>query len=432
MACIVQKNTLGPSEYEEIKKTVLFYPKTKPISAYDKKKPKPIAMCIDTKTLLILPFLTWSGIFNKIPNEDRKYTKTKIHFTGKLRDNQISVEKESLEQLETMGTSLLGLYPGFGKTVLGAKLASHFPYRVVVLVHREVLTVQWKKTFEDHTNAKVWIVEDNVPIPKEYNVIICMITRVIKMKPKDRLDIGFVIIDEAHAFCTPKYATFLLYFQPQYVLVETATILRDDGMESIIYSISGTHGVYRDSTNPFLVYKVETNLAPKRRMNRQGKVDYPYLTSSILLNQKRDAMILSLVKKEVHNKILILTMLKEHAETLNRLFLENELESDVYCGKKKSYVDKTILTGTVSKIGTGFDPANSCSTYDGRPFNILFLVCSIKKYSLLVQNIGRVFRSNYPTIYHFVDDDPIYQNHWSKASTWYSLHNGVIKNYKKF
>jgi superfamily II DNA or RNA helicase len=339
-----------------------------------------------------------------------------------------------LDQLTTYGTSIVGLYPGFGKTVLGSNLVSSFKYRVVILVHREVLTTQWKKTFEDNTDAKVWIVplsKTPVPIDPSYNVIICMITRVKQITQKDRDDIGFLIIDEAHAFCTPESAPYLLWFHPQYVLVETATLMRDDGMEKVIYSITGTHGVYRDSKKPFVVYKVETGITPKRKYTKQGKVNYSKLVSDTLLHPKRNDQVLPILEKEKGNKILVLTALTEHVDILNTLFLDKGYNSDSYCGKKKSYIDKDILVGTVSKIGTGFDPANACKTYDGRPFRILILMCSIKKYALLVQVFGRIFRDDFPVVYFFVDGDGIFGNHWTKASKWVVLHEGKIFNYKE-
>lgn len=108
--------------------------------------------------ILHLPFLFASSLLQVIPNINISYPLTSLIFTGKLRDYQISVEEKAWEQLETYGTTTLGLYPGFGKTILGAKLASRSKLLTVILVTREILTIQWKKTFTDNTTAKVWIV----------------------------------------------------------------------------------------------------------------------------------------------------------------------------------------------------------------------------------------------------------------------------------
>ena len=439
MACTFDKNRVSKEELDEMKKKLEFVSEktntymSNPYSK-TKKKEKPIPMYFVQKNTVTFPLLAWSAFFNEIPNKNNLYSVTSIVFTGTLRENQVSVTEECLEQLTTYGTTIVGLYPGFGKTEIGGKLFSFFPYRVVVLVHREVLTTQWKKSFEDNTNAKVFIVplsKEPVDIDPSYNVIICMVGRVKSMKQRDRDDMGFLIIDEAHAFCTPEHAPFLLWFHPQYVLVETATLMRDDGMEKVIYSISGTHGVYRDSKKPFIVYKVETGIKAKRFFTKQGKVNYSRLVSDTLLQDRRDAQLLPILEKEKGNKILVLTSLTEHVDILNNLFLEKGYNSDSYSGKKKSYIDKDILVGTISKIGTGFDPANACKTYDGRPFRVLILMCSIKKYALLVQVFGRIFRDDFPVVYYFVDADGIFENHWTNSSRWILLHEGKIINYKE-
>ena len=49
---------------------------------------------------------------------------------------------------------------------------------------------------------------------------------------------------------------------------------------------------------------------------------------------------------------------------------------------------------------------------------------------MLVQNVGRVFRADFPTVMHFVDNDSIYQNHWYRAKKWYTKRNGSIIEYK--
>ena len=45
---------------------------------------------------------------------------------------------------------------------------------------------------------------------------------------------------------------------------------------------------------------------------------------------------------------------------------------------------------------------------------------------MLVQNVGRVFRAEFPTVMHLVDNDSIFKNHWSKAQKWYIARGGII------
>jgi len=387
--------------------------------------PQPILFYKLEDDILDLPFLFAASLFQITPNLDISYPITKLEFTGTLREKQVEVEKESWEQLEKYGTTTLGLHPGFGKTILGANLSCKAKLMTCILVHREILTTQWKKTFEDVTNAKVWIVGEKHP-PPICDVIICMDTRWNTIPKYMRDAIGFLIIDEAHAFCTPSHLGCLLAFHPKYIVIESASLLRDDGMHTMIYAMAGVHGVFRDINKPFSVMKIITNTKPERKINKQGGVDWHTLVSSTLLNPRRQDIILNLITSNLDRKILVLTSLVEHAQIIHDGLCEKKIKCDYLCGNKKTYQDATVLTGTISKIGTGFDQANFCATYSGDPFNLLILVCSLKKYSMLVQNVGRAFRSDFPTVMHLVDDDDIYRNHWVKAKKWYQMHGGII------
>ena len=425
MAYSVKRSTISQSNAETIRSMLCFKPDT-PNNRYNRgNDPVPILFYNLEGDNIHLPYLFAGSLLRISPNLDVPFPVTQLKFTGTPRENQIPVEAEAWSQLEKYGTSTLGLYPGFGKTILGAMLASRAKLMTCVLVHREILTIQWKKTFEDHTNAQVWIVGEKTP-PPVCDVIICMDTRWDKIPREMRDVIGFLIIDEAHAFCTPTHVGCLLAFHPKYILAESASLERDDSLHSMIYAICGSHGVFRESTKPFNVMKIMTNTKPVRRQNRFGGIDYAHLVETTLTDQRRNKIILDIVLRNTQFKILILTSLRDHATFLNTAIEHMGVSSDFLCGTKRGYTDSTVLVGTTSKIGTGFDPATSCPTYSGRPFDLLILVCSIKKYSMLVQNIGRVFRSEFPTVMHFVDDDSIFKNHWYKANKWYVARGGIV------
>lgn len=387
--------------------------------------PDPILFYSIENEMIHLPYLFAASLLQITPNMDIVYLPTPLVFTGVLRQNQVAVEQEAWNQLEMYGTSTLGLYPGFGKTILGAKLASRAKLMTVILVHRDILTTQWKKTFEDHTNARVWIVGEKYP-PATCDVIICMDTRWDAIPLFMRDNCGFLIIDEVHAFCTPTRVGCLLAFHPKYILLESGSLERDDEMHVMAYAIAGKHGVFRESSKPFSVMKICTNTKPIRKMNRMGGVDYISLVNTTLMDPRRNQIILELVLRNIGFKILILTALKEHAMLLYEALRQMNVSCDFLCGTKRSYQDSNVLIGTTSKIGTGFDPANLCTTYDGRPFDLLFVVSSIKKYSMLIQNIGRVFRADFPTVMHLVDNDDIFKSHWYKSRKWYLARGGII------
>jgi superfamily II DNA or RNA helicase len=381
--------------------------------------------------IIVLPFMYAAQLLNIIPNKGKDFIEiSEVEFSGELRNYQIPVYNEVKEQIKKFGTSTLGVYPGFGKTVLGAKIACDCGLLTCVMYPRETLGIQWKNTFEKNTNLKCWIVGDRKGPPEVYHVILCLDGRWNKIPNEIRLGVGTLIIDEAHMMCTPSRVRSLLAFSPYYILIETATLERDDGMHAMIHNIAGDHGVFREVNKTFKVIKVITGTVPERRKMRNGQLDYVHLKKTTLINPRRDKIILDIVKNNEDKTILILTSLVDHVNNLMELFEANELECDFMAGKKLSYYDSPILIGTTSKIGTGFDQENFCLDYSGKKIDLLILVTSIKKRDNLVQYVGRALRSDYPTVFHFVDHDNIYENHWKIARPWYKKSGAELSEYK--
>jgi superfamily II DNA or RNA helicase len=384
--------------------------------------------------------LTGSAILGTVPNLDLPHRTTEIEFTGKLRDYQVDVEAEAYQQLETYGTTTIGLYPGFGKTALGAHLACRLRFLTLILCHREILLQQWQATFASFTTATVQIVGQTSRLETSWDsidIIICMDERVQLIPETVRNQVGFLLIDEAHAFCVPSRLKAILAFTPRFICIETATLERDDEMHVLMYALVGTHGVFRESERSFQVYKVETGVQPDRTYMSNGTIQYTDLMQKTLRDPGRNQRILDHVLANQHRKIMILTLFVDHALQLHALLEEKGVDTDYLCGRKKTYRPCQTLIGTCSKIGTGFDASSASLGKKGsnepadiaelsRAFDLLLLVCSIKKYSMLVQNVGRIFRADFPIIIQFVDGDPIFETHWRKARAWYKKRNGTV------
>jgi len=428
MACAILRSLINDEQALQIRSYLCLTPKVIQNKYNRNNSPSPIIFYQYINDIIHLPLSFAKKLLN-INNDNNNFPKTGLLFTGQLREYQINVEEEAWKQMEMHRSTTLSLYPGFGKTILGAKLASRTQLLTVILVTNTVLLGQWKKTFEDNTNAKVWIVGENNP-PSKCNVIICMDTRYEQIPVETRNMVGILIIDEAHLFCTPTRVGALLAFHPKYVIIESASLERDDEMESMIYAIAGTHNILRLSEKPFAVYKVITNIELEKKKNKMGDIDYLKLQKEILFNDYRNEAIINMIKVNLNFKILILTSLVDHAKLLYENLVLLGISCDYLCGNKKGYSDSNVLIGTMSKIGTGFDPATFCPDYKGLPFDLLFLVASIKKESMLVQNVGRAFRADFPTVMHFVNKDSIHNNHWYRCKKWYEKRNGTIIEYK--
>jgi len=382
---------------------------------------------------VIVPFMEGVKMMNKFINDKIKYPKHKFDFTGKLLQRQVDVDASAWEHMKHYGTSTLSLRPGFGKTVLGAHIAVRTGLLTVVVMYRTTLLCQWVKTFTKFTNAKIWNVGEEQE-PAEYDVIICLSTRWNKIAESTRLNVGFMIMDEAHAMCTKTGSDCILAFQPKYVLAETATLERDDKLHEMIHAVCGKHEVSREIDVGFTVIKTLTGFQPTiEKGPAPGKMwgkevtKWNVVLDSTIRDSRRNELILEIVKKNPKRNIIVLTARSEHTQFLCDKIQEFEPSCNTFYGKADQYDDCRILVGNTQKIGTGFDAATSCRDFGGKNFDTLILACSFRQKASLIQNVGRVFRSDNPVIFQLVDDHRILDTHWKEARKWYDKVGGLVK-----
>lgn len=436
MAVRIRRSDLTDEHVEKIRKFLFIQPVQPPVYGQPKfyqAQPKPpiIFYIYDQASgEVILPYTFAWILLGKQPNIDIAYVLAPFQFTGELFEHQVPVEEEAYQHLMQKGATTIGLYPGFGKTVVGAKLAARLGLFTIVLYHREFLGPQWATTFKENTTASVWIV-GGTPSPCHMpNITLCMATRVHQLPAEYRSRIGCMIIDEAHAFCTPSRIDCLLGFFPRYVIAETATLERDDGTHAMIQAICGLHGIFRSSTKPFQVVKIETGFNPPTSQTAQGRLNWSELVKTLATDPYRNQLILDLVKAHPERKIMILTGLISHTQELCKKLREMGEIADYMSGTKKSYSDSRVLVGTISKIGTGFDEKTACPDFNGVRIDMLILVTSIKKLSTLEQSVGRVFRAQSPIVFDFVDNNSTLKSHWSARQNWYKSRMGTVTVWK--
>jgi hypothetical protein len=364
-------------------------------------------------------------------------------FTGKLRKNQVSIVASAKQDLARYNTSTLNLYTGFGKTVVCACLAAYLRKITLVLCDSLILLTQWESTFNDFTDAKVWIVGDKLP-EEPPTVIICMTQRVAKIKKYLEDSVGTLIIDEAHSHCTAGKVDSILTTRPNYVIIATATIERRDGAHNMLEMLCGKHVLVEKSSKEFQVYCYETKIKITPIRNRYNAYDFTDLTNKQCNNKERNELIIEIIKQNTQHKILILTWRADHVDLLHKMVTETPVpneegepsldenddiiffQADKMSRSKKTYIDSQVLVGTIAKIGRAFDEKAACATFNGVRINLLILAGTMAFMGLMEQVAGRCFRSEYPNIIYLLDEAPIVNNHWKKAEKWFKSVNGQI------
>jgi len=358
-----------------------------------------------------------------------------ITFKGELRKHQEEPYQHALNNLKKHNTAFLCLYTGAGKTVVGISLAIRTKRVIAVITNRvNPLLNQWYNSFLKFSDAKIYCQGSSKLsncTEDEANVFLLYRQRIIKLKPENRDRIGTVIIDEAHTFCSKNAATELLSLKPWYLILLTATPDKLDKTDKALTLLAGSDRIRLRYRGKFPVEIHETGIIPLRVKNEKGIPKWSVHVQSLLYSERRNQRILELVKRNQDWKILILTAENAHGFLLHRLLIDQAIDNDFYLGKKKSYRDSSVLIGTVPKIGTGFDEANSCDNFNNREIDLLIVTTSYRDPSVVEQYVGRVLRSDNPRVIYLLDDHPVNQKHFMIAHKWLISRGGKVTQIKQ-
>lgn len=435
MAVSIRIKDLDEKQQKEIDKMLTFIPEENKGFKFNKNNfySAPVQgivkMYYSQDGAVNLPYRFACAYFKQIFNRDKIYPsiyqQKEGNFSGKLLDRQKEPFRQALIYIKEYRTVTIALYPGFGKTFIGTMLSWYLNKKTCVLVHRDNVGKQWVKTFRNYFNLppEEVVFVDNKEINPNFKILVCMDGRVEKIKEEYRRQIGTLIIDEAHCFCSLSKVRPMLSFSPKYTIAETATPTKDNGMHKMIQSICGTHYIRKISNKPYKFYLIQTNL--------EFDTDEPHNPFGQLVNEQcrspvRNQLIIDLLKSNKQYKTIIATSRTEHCKELKSLIEENGLESSELYGNKKNYVPKNILIGTGSKMGVGFDEANFCDDYDGRPSELLLICYSFASWAPFEQVRGRGMRAENPIVVMFNDKHNISKKHFRQIRKWVKETNGTI------
>lgn len=409
MAVLLDVSTVAIETQLAIKNDLTLVPVKKPLFGksqfYGKKKEEdPICCYFAVDSVLYVPLSFGCTISRSIPNATKTYPVVPIEFTGTLRDYQVPVFAEMCQHFAEFHTSSLFVYPGFGKTLMGAIAMAKAKLLGCVLLTMTLLIDQWAHTFTKVTNAKYWIVGE--PMPSEFSVIICMEERWTAIPEYIRDAVGFLIIDEAHMFCTPSRIAPILAFRPRYLLIETATPKRADKSHSFLTLLAGNHHVMRKFPHPVSLFQVNTRCNIGDIKGKQWSSVVKLLTE----DTQRNLLIARLVATFQDNKWLFISARENHVKECVNLLRSYTIRCDYMTGEKKTYQESTVLIGNYHKMATGFDEASFCDNYSGVPIDAVVVIAPIKDEILITQTFGRALRSQHPKFYYFVDDNDLFRN----------------------
>jgi superfamily II DNA or RNA helicase len=345
-----------------------------------------------------------------------------VLFEGTLRLEQEEVKKEAIDYLSKNGSIMISIPTGSGKTITSINLACEIKLKTLVIVNKIVLIKQWVESIlKVCPTAKIQQLTAKTEMKNENDFFIINAVNIDKKSKTFFRDIGLVIVDEAHLIIAETLSKSLQFLYPRYLIGLSATPYRTDGLDILLSHYFGEDKIVRLLKRNHIVYKVKTGFTPKTEMAVNGKINWGVLLDSQAMDEKRNELIISIVKKYKTRNILVLTKRIEQGEYLyNRLIEEKEYVTSLL-GKQQDFDrDARVLVATTQKAGTGFDHAK---------LDCLILASDLQNY--FIQALGRVLRRPdiEPIIFDLIDENRILDSHFKSRKKVYLEIGGKISNY---
>ena len=340
-----------------------------------------------------------------------------VQFNGVLRDNQ----QEAVNVLASNSNGVLSATTAFGKTVTAIGLIAKHGVNTLVLVHTKALLDQWVKALEQFLTIDT-IPEENErkrkrrkplsPIGtlsstgnKLHGIIdialmqSCISDNEVKTFVKEY---GIVIADECHHVSAVNFEQILKTVNARYVYGLTATPIRKDGHQPIIFMQCGPIRYSADAKAQMLSQSFERLLVPRFTPFRPivgSDLSYTKVAQQLAEDEYRNLFIVKdviEVLKEGRSPI-ILTSRTSHVATLAEL-LKPHCRNVITLIGSESTKDKRqkmehlqsipsseqlVIVATGKYVGEGFDYAR---------LDTLFLVSPVAWKGIVAQYAGRLHR----------------------------------------
>ena len=368
----------------------------------------------------------------KVIDKTNGGNKISVRFNGVLREEQ----SDALNCLLKENTGILSATTAFGKTVTAAALIAARGVNTLILVHTKALQDQWKKSLEEFLHID-YVQEDTSRKrgrKKAFSPIGCLCSTENSLhgivdiaimqscvsdndvKPFVR-NYGMVIADECHHVSAFNFEKVMKHCNARYVYGLTATPIRKDGHQPIIFMQCGPIRYIADAKAQMSRQSFERLLVP-RFTNFRPLTDDKHTFTQICQELSTDDIRNKLIVNDVVNVLkegkspIVLTGLTSHVNKLAELLrplcsnVVTLIGSETAKEKriKQEFIqnipstEPLVIVATGKYVGEGFD----CPRLD-----TLFLALPISWKGIVAQYAGRLHREytgkQEVLIYDYVD-----------------------------
>ncbi|MFW2234498.1 TOTE conflict system archaeo-eukaryotic primase domain-containing protein [Aliarcobacter butzleri] len=299
-------------------------------------------------------------------------------------------QNEAIKEIKKSDYSICVAPPGFGKTLLGAKIFEIRACTTLIVVNKNMLLNQWIERFVDYFGYNK---KDIGYLGKGFNKLNGQIDvatmQSLKNDPKIIENYSFVIVDECHHIPALTFEQIIKSFKGKYILGLSATPNRKDELQPILFQQLG------EISYEYKKKKTHTNKLQIIRTQFVSNADnYATIINELCIDEDRNNLIVDIIKKNIDRKILLLTDRIEHINVLESLLQKENIDYISVHGSlnKKEQVEnmnlvktKSLILATTSYFGEGIDFPH---------LNTILFATPISYYGRLIQYLGRIGRGN--------------------------------------
>ncbi|MGJ0363954.1 DEAD/DEAH box helicase [Aliarcobacter cryaerophilus] len=299
-------------------------------------------------------------------------------------------QEDAIKEILKYDSSICVAPPGFGKTLIGAKIFEKRAVKTLIIVNKNMLLDQWISRFVDYFGYKKSDIGFLGKSQNRLNGNIDIATmQSLNNIPELVENYTQVIVDECHHIPALTFEQIVKNFKGKYILGLSATPNRKDELDPILYqqlgNISYEYKKPKTHTNRLLVIKTEFTSSAD---------NYAAIINELVSHEDRNRQIVKTIKENIDRKILLLSDRIEHLNLLENILKEEKIDFVSVHGSqnKKEQVENmqkvktsSLILATSSFFGEGIDFPH---------LNTIIFATPISFYGRLIQYLGRIGRGN--------------------------------------
>ena len=337
-----------------------------------------------------------------------------VSFHGSLRPDQA----QAMDEMLRYNCGTLSATTAFGKTVFAIAMVAQRKVNTLILVHRKSLLDQWQKQLETFLHLQAGVLYGGKNSLQGVVDVALIQSCLEDGEAKSLLEnYGMVIVDECHHVSSVSFEQVLKNVKARYVYGLTATPIRKDGHQPIIFMQCGKIRFSTNAEQQMSAQDFTRILIPRFTSFRDLAPDeksYSQIIAAMAIDEVRNNLIVEDVKAAIAEgrTPLVLSSLTTHVRTLAEMLkpladhVITLVGSDSTKDKREAMAklesitanESLIIVASGKYIGEGFDYPR---------LDTLFLALPISWKGVVAQYAGRLHREHTGKtevrIYDYVD-----------------------------